>query len=212
MEEALEFLTFTMPFLVLFYLAALLFLRPTRTAWLASLLGGVVVGVFNIGFDILAYFLHWWHYTFTAANLHGTPVYLVPVIGLLNWGERALHINLPFYLSPILIYGSLAYLFIWRFWRGRQHWLAIFFLIGVPLFCIVRDVVGGVYNTSYQIWDNVPGAIVGTVMLWIVAFAAGLAVFWRLTPRRAEAADHTERAGRPLSASALDNKRHTPAQ
>ncbi|HEY6405859.1 MAG TPA: hypothetical protein VIY29_00170, partial [Ktedonobacteraceae bacterium] len=102
--EIQAFATLVIPFIIVVYLAALLFIRPTRTALLASLLGGLTMGVINILFDLLAYYAHWWHYTLN---------------GLI------LHLPLPFYITPILIYGSIVYLLIWRFWQGRGHWFAL---------------------------------------------------------------------------------------
>lgn len=193
--EVFEFLTLVVPFLFLFYLAVLMFLRPTKPALLASLLGGVVMGLINALVDIAAYYAHWWQYVFSPVKLQGaTPAYLVPVLNVLGATEATLHIALPFYLTPILIYGSLGYLFIWRFWRGRLRWLSLLFLIGVPLFSIVRDILGGLYNTSYQVWGNVGAASVVTCVMWIVAFAAGFFVFWRLAPPREEGVERDESA------------------
>ncbi len=184
--DTLAFLTLVVPILVLFYLAALFFIHPTRQALLASLLGGLIMGLLNILVDVLAYYAHWWHYAVQAMPVKDTPFYLLPILNALNAVLATAHVSLPLYLSPILIYGSLAYLLVWRFWRGRTRWLAMLFLIGVPLFCIVRDILGGVYNTAYQVWENVAVASIATVVLWIVAFYAGFFVFWRLTPQREE--------------------------
>src|SRR5690242_14073214 len=104
------FLFLTVPLLIVVYLGFLLFIRPSKKVLLTSLLGGVVLAIVNLLVDIAAYYAHWWHYTLT---------------------ELILHIPLPFYLSPFLIFGSLAYLLIWRFWHGRWRWLALTLLIGV---------------------------------------------------------------------------------
>src|SRR5437588_11829311 len=98
--EILAFATLVIPFIIVVYLAVLLFIRPPRPVLLASLLGGLIQGILNALFDVLAYYAHWWHYTLN---------------GLL------LHLLLPFYITPILVYGIIVYLFIWRFWHGRSH-------------------------------------------------------------------------------------------
>jgi len=116
-----DFLAFNVYFIVFVYLAVLLFLRPPRKVVLASLVGGLVMALLNMGFDWLAYTAGWWRYT---------------ISGLL------LHLPFPFYLTPWLVYGGIVYLLIWRFWRGKYHWLALLFLIGVPLLGIGRDFAG----------------------------------------------------------------------
>src|SRR5438552_9359023 len=133
--EIQAFATLVIPFILVVYLAALLFIRPTRLALLASLLGGVVMGVINMLFDLIAYYAHWWHYTLN---------------GLI------LHLPIPFYITPILVYGSFAYLLIWRFWHGRGHWLALLLLIGIPLFMATIDIIGLIVTLSYySIFDSV---------------------------------------------------------
>src|SRR2546430_5215835 len=105
--EIEAFATLVIPFIIVVYLGVLLFIRPPRTVLLASLLGGLTMGVLNALFDLLAYYAHWWHYTLN---------------GLI------LHLPLPFYITPILTYGSIVYLLIWRFWHGRGHWVALLLL------------------------------------------------------------------------------------
>jgi len=61
--EIQAFATLVIPFIIVVYLAALLFIHPTRASLLASLLGGLTMGVINILFDLIAYYAHWWHYT-----------------------------------------------------------------------------------------------------------------------------------------------------
>jgi len=159
--EILSFATLSIPFILVVYAAFLLFIRPTRAVFLASLLAGLVVGIINIAVELLAYYASWWHYTLN---------------GLI------LHLPLPFYISSVLFYGSVAYLLIWRFWKGRGHWFALFLLIGLPIFGMLRDIYGGVTHTSYAIWDNVPLAILATIGMWLLMFYAGLLVFNRLAP------------------------------
>jgi hypothetical protein len=160
-----DFLAFNVYFIILFFLVCLMFLRPPRRVILASLLGGLLMALLNMGFDLLAYYAHWWQYHLD---------------GLL------LHLPLPFYLSPWLIYGALIYLLIWRFWRGRYHWLALLFLIGTPLFGMVRDLYGALTHTSYTEMENVSLASIGTIVMWVVMFYVGLLLFKWLVPARQE--------------------------
>lgn len=166
--EIMEFLYFACPFIIVVYLSFLLFIRPTKRVVRASLLGGVVTGLINIVFDLLAYYAHWWHYTLN---------------GLI------LHLPLPFYLSTILIYGGIVYLLVWRFWKGRFHWLALALLVGVPIFGIVRDITGWMTNTSYSVWDNALLAVLGSIAMWVLMFYMGFLVFRWLAPTHAEASD-----------------------
>ncbi|HEX3643214.1 MAG TPA: hypothetical protein VHV10_18150 [Ktedonobacteraceae bacterium] len=154
------FLFLTVPLLLVIYLGFLLVIRPPKKVLFASLLGGIIVGLVNLLVDIAAYYAHWWHYTLK---------------------ELVLHVPVPFYISPALIFGSLTYLLIWRFLRGRSRWFALLLLIGVPLFCIARDVSGGLTHTAYQEWENGPVATLVTIVMWIVAFYAGFGLFWRIT-------------------------------
>jgi hypothetical protein len=160
--EVRAFLALVAPFIVVFYLAVLLFLRPSRVVLLASLLGGLVMGVINVLADVVAYYAHWWHYTLK---------------------ELTLHVPLPFYITPVLIYGSIVYLLIWRYWTGRGRWFALLMLIGVPLFGMLRDILGTLTTTSYTTYDSTLG-IPLTVVLWLAMFYAGYYVFRTIAPSR----------------------------
>ncbi len=153
------FLFLTVPLLIVIYLGFLLFIRPSKKVLLTSWLGGVVLAIVNLLVDIAAYYAHWWHYTLT---------------------ELILHVPLPFYLSPFLIFGSLAYLLIWRFWHGRWRWLALTLLIGVPLFCVARDLLFGLSHTAYREWDNALLASLATIVMWPLGFYGGFLLFWRV--------------------------------
>jgi len=154
------------PFILLIYLGCLLFLRPSRTVVLASLLGGLAVAVLNALVDLLAYSAHWWHYIINGL------VFSLP---------------LPFYITPLLIYGATVYLLIWRFWRGRGHWFALLLLIGIPILGFVRDLLGAaVTHSTYLIWDSRFAGPLDFGM-WLLMFYAGYVVFKRLTPIREEA-------------------------
>ena len=178
--EALVFLTLVVPFLLLFYLACMLFVRPTRTVFWYSLLAGLIVGVVNLLVDIIAYYAHWWYYDLIKVTVpaHAAPVQAF-VYTIYGQSLAFLHVPLPFYFSPIFIYGSLAYLMIWRCWNGRARWFSYLVLFGMPLFCIIRDITGGLARTSYQMWENIPLSIIVTILFWPLAFYAGFYLFWR---------------------------------
>jgi hypothetical protein len=161
-----SFLVFNVPFIILVFFVFVMFIHPPKVVLRISVLSGLVVGIINIIFDLLAYYAHWWHY-YSLNNL-------------------ILHLPLPFYITPVLIYGSVVYLLIWRFWQGRGHWFAMLLLIGVPIFCIVRDAVGALSGASYTAWDNVPLAALFTIIMWPLAFYAGYFLFKRYAPTRSE--------------------------
>src|SRR5438067_4894626 len=144
--EIEAFATLVIPFIIVVYLAVLLFIRPPRVVLVASLLARLTIGVLNALFDLLAYYIHWWHYTLNGLIL------LLP---------------LPFYITPILVYGSIVYLLIWRFWPGRAHWFALLLLIGVPLFRATIDIVGAVIHSSYTQFDSFLASPI-TVIMWLL--------------------------------------------
>ena len=158
--EIEAFATLAIPFIVVIYLAVvMLFLRPPRTLLIASLFGGLTMAVINMLFELLAYYAHWWHYTLN---------------GLL------LHLPIPFYITPFLIYGSLGYLFIQRFWHGRGHWFALLLLIGIPILRAVADITGTYTQSTYTTFDSVL-AVPMDVVMWLLAFYIGYWVFKRLS-------------------------------
>jgi hypothetical protein len=152
------------PVTLVVYVAAVIFIKPTKAVFVASLLGGLLMGVLNMAADFVAYYAHWWHYTLK---------------------ELILHLPIPFYITPILIYGSLVYLLIWRFWPGRTRWLALVLLLGLPIFGIVRDIVSVQIGTSYIVWDSAL-AIPAIILMWLVMFYLGYIVFKRMAPPREE--------------------------
>ena len=158
-EQAVAYLTLVVPVLIVFYMAFLLFIRPAKPVFLASLLGGIITGLVNMLVDLLAYYAHWWHY---AAN------------------EVILHVPLPYYIPSVLIFGSLAYLLIWRFWYGQARWLSYLLLVGIPLFCVVRDIIGPRNPGSDVTLENATLAPFIIAGMWLVAFFAGFLLFWRL--------------------------------
>ncbi len=149
------------PFVVFVYLGFLLFMQPPKDVIVATLTGGLVLGIINVLVDLIAYYASLWHYTAS---------------GLL------LHLPLPIYLTPILIYGGVGYLLIWRFWNTRVRWLAWLLLIGIPLFGFARDVLDAtVTHSSYITWDSILAGPLDFV-LWVAMFYAGFFVFRRLLP------------------------------
>jgi uncharacterized membrane protein len=158
--EIEAFATLVIPFIIVVYLGFLLFMHPPRAVLLASLLGGLTVGLINALFDVLAYYAHWWHYILN---------------GLI------LHVPIPFYITPILIYGSIVYLLAWRFWYGRGHWAVVILLVCVPVFRAAIDIFAAVTHTGYVQFDSFIAEPMDVVM-WLLAFYSGLLVFRRLAP------------------------------
>src|SRR5579864_6108630 len=125
-----------MPFVFIAYGIFVLFIRPPKAVLLGALAGGLVMALMNALVDLLAYYASWWHY---AAS------------GLIA------HLPLPFYLTPMLIYGAVVYMLIWRFTQGSQQsrrWLVWILLIGVPLIGFGRDLLTIVTNSGYLVWDS----------------------------------------------------------
>ena len=164
--EIRAFLTLDLAFIVVVYFAFLLFIHPPRNVVFSSLLGGLVMGVINILVDIVAHFTNVWHYTISGLTFY---------------------VPLPFYITPVLFYGSVIYLLIWRFWRGRSHWFALVLLFGIPIFGILRDLWGGLlvispYNPK---WSS-PLSLLLDIAMWLVMFYTGFSIFRRLAPARSE--------------------------
>ena len=150
------------PFIVIVYFAFLLFMRPPGEVILASLVGGLTMGVLNALLDLMAHYASIWHYTAS---------------GLI------LQLPLPLYVTPILIFGGLVYLLIWRFWHTLGHWFAILLLVGVPLFGFARDFFAATTRASYVLWDSWFAWTIDLIM-WLVMFYAGYAVFRLLAHAR----------------------------
>ncbi|HJT58755.1 MAG TPA: hypothetical protein VJ761_19755 [Ktedonobacteraceae bacterium] len=149
------------PFVVFVYLGFLLFIQPRKDVIIATLAGGLVLGIINALVDLIAYYTSIWHYTAT---------------GLL------LHLPLPLYLTPMLMYGGVGYLLIWRFWNTRSRWFAWLLLVGIPVFGFARGLLDAtVTHSSYITWDS-PLAGPLDVVMWVVMFYAGFFVFRKLLP------------------------------
>ena len=158
-----------MPFVIIVYAIFILFIRPPKAVLFGALAGGLVMALINALTDLLAYYASWWHY---AAS------------GLIA------HLPLPFYLTPMLIYGAAVYMLIWRFSQGsrqpNRRWLVWILLIGVPLIGFGRDLLSIVTQSSFLVWDTPLAGFIDFV-LWVVMFFAGYAVF-RFTAMRDQAA------------------------
>jgi hypothetical protein len=190
------------PFILIVYFACVLFMHPPKEVILASLAGGLVMGILNTLGDLLAYYASWWHYA--ASGL-------------------VLRLPLPFYLTPLFIFGGLAYLLIWRFSEGQPqkqegisnrtirskgrhpqgaplHFIpitarnvvaprfiagaplagaipALALLIGVPLLGFARDILNAeITHSSFLVWDS---GLAGPIdfVLWLLMFYAGYVVF-----------------------------------
>ena len=148
-----------MPFVIIVYAIFILFIRPTKVAWLSALAGGLVMALINALIDLLAYYASWWHYSAS---------------GLIA------HLPLPFYLTPMLMYGAVVYMLIWRFSQrsqaGNRNWLVWIFLIGVPLIGFGRDLLSVVTQSSFLVWDSVLAGPLDFV-LWLVMFYVGYVAF-----------------------------------
>lgn len=190
--EAYEFLFYVAPLVILVYGASLLFIRPTKKVLGMSLLGGFVLGMINMLADIVAYKVHVWQYMFRQVPLDKSTALQSTLASALIRLIDILHAPLPLYITPILLYGSLIFLLIWRLQSGRWRWLSRVLLIATPIFCIVRNILDVVLHNSLQTWEQVPLALIGTIVLWLVAFYAGFALFWRVASRQPYSESGTE--------------------
>ncbi|GHO53829.1 hypothetical protein [Ktedonobacter robiniae] len=176
--ELLDFTILVLSFVIVVFLAAILFIRPSRAVLIASLLGGLVLALVNVLFDVIAAYANFWHYVFTAPK----PSQRFPWnIDPQAFYHLVTHFPVTYYISTGLVYGSIVYLLIWRFEKGPKAWFAKLLLFGIPLFCILRDVYGAATHTAYLHWDSM-GGIVLTVLLWPIAFYAGYLLFKKLAP------------------------------
>jgi hypothetical protein len=160
--ELQAFIVFVIPFAIVVYLAFLLFIRPPMAVGLASLLGGLVMSVINALFDLLAYYVPWWHYTLSGLTLH---------------------LPLPFYTGTFLFFGSVDYLLIWRFRSGRYMWISRVLLLGTPIVGFLRDLASALESTGYLHWDS-PLAGPFDLIMWLIMFYVGFLIFRQLAPAR----------------------------
>lgn len=153
------------PVIVIFYGVFVLFMHPPIKVIWATLAGGLVMALLNVAVDLIAIHTSQWYYS--ASGLVG-------------------QLPLPLYTTPLFITGGLAYLLIWRFWRSTYHWLALLFLVGVPVLGFLRDLWQAGLDTtnSFLIWKG-QLAWVLDIVLWLVMFFVGYLVFRAIAPARA---------------------------
>ena len=82
-----------------------------------------------------------------------------------------------------------VYMLIWRFRAGRGRWFALLLLFGVPVFGFLRDILGALSQSSYTTWKS-PLAGPFTVVMWLIMFYVGYAVFQHMAPSREEIEAH----------------------
>jgi hypothetical protein len=152
------------PVVILFYGMFVLFMHPPLRVITATLAGGLVMALLNLGGDLAAIHTSLWYYS--ASGL-------------------VAQLPLPFYTTPLFISGGQAYLLIWRLWRSSYHWLALLFLAGVPLLGFLSNLWQGSLATgnSFLIWKS-PLAWTADLVLWVVMFFAGYLVFRAIAPAR----------------------------
>jgi hypothetical protein len=158
------YLLHVVPIVVIVYGVVILFMHPPIKVIWATLAGGLLMALLNIAGDLLAIHASVWYY---------------------NGSGLIAQLPLPFYTTPLLITGGLAYLLIWRFWRGSSHWLAWVLLAGVPIFGVIRDYLEGSVGTqnSFLIWKS-PLALLFDIVMWLVMFFAGYLLFHSIAPVR----------------------------
>ena len=162
--DTVLFALHVIPFELFVFGAFLLFLRPPGRVILASLAGGLVMAALNALIDLLAISASWWHYTATGLTLQ---------------------LPLLFYITPLLIYGGIAYLLIWRFQYGKWRWLSLALLIGVPLIGFGRDVLTStVTHDTFLVWNNTLAAAPVDFVMWVGMFYTGYGVFRFVVGRR----------------------------
>ena len=161
MSDMHQYIVFVVPVVVLFYGAFVLFMHPPLRVIEATLLGGLVMALLNIAADFAAIHTSLWYY---------------------NASGLVAQLPLPLYTTSLFILGGLAYLLIWRLWRGAYHWLALVFLIGVPAFGFLRDLwQAGIAQDGYLTWRS-PLAGPIDLVLWPLMFYAGYLVFRAIAP------------------------------
>ena len=154
------------PAIIVIYGIFVLFLHPPLKVIGASLVGGLVMALLNMVGDLIAIHASVWYYK--ASGLVG-------------------QLPLPFYTTQIFILGGLAYLLIWRLWRGPNHWFALTLLAGVPILGFLRDLWQAQLSTSdsFLIWKS-PLAWPADLVLWLVMFFVGYLVFRAIASVRQE--------------------------
>jgi len=168
-----DYAILVVPIILIFYGTFVLFMHPPVKVIRASLVGGLAMALLNVAGDLIAIHASQWYYN--ASGLIG-------------------QLPLPLYTTSLFITGGLAYLLIWRFWRGAYHWLALLLLAGVPILGYLRDLWQARLPASMLVWNG-PLAWVGDLLLWPLMFFTGYLVFRALAPAwQEEAKYHVEGA------------------
>lgn len=159
------YMVHAVPAILIVYGGFVLFMHPPIKVIAATLVGGLVVALLNILGDLAAIHISLWYYN--ASGLVG-------------------QLPLPLYTTSLFIMGGLAYLLIWRFWRGSIHWFALILLPGVPLLGFLRDFwQATITHAGFLTWRAAtPTAAGADLGLWCVMFFAGYLVFTRIAPAR----------------------------
>ncbi|HEU5374421.1 MAG TPA: hypothetical protein VFV38_03195 [Ktedonobacteraceae bacterium] len=154
------------PAVVIFYGVFVLFMHPPVKIIGASLAAGLVMALINIVGDVAAIHTSLWYY---------------------NASGLVAQLPLPLYTTSLFILGGLAYLLIWRLWRGSSHWAALLLLAGVPVLGFLRDLwQAGFTHAGFLTWQSSLAAPLDFV-LWLTMFFAGYLVFRVLAPARQHA-------------------------
>lgn len=153
------------PIVIITYGVFVLFMHPPLRVVGATLAGGLVMALMNLFGDLIAIHASLWYYKAS---------------GLID------QLPLPLYTTSIFILGGLAYLLIWRFRQSSHAWLALVLLVVVPLLGFLRDLwqVDFLESTSFLHWQS-SLAWTADLVLWIIMFFAGYAVFQLIVPARA---------------------------
>lgn len=173
------------PVVIIVYGIFILFMHPPLKVIGATLLGGLLMALLNIAGDLIAIHTSQWYYN--ASGLVG-------------------QLPLPLYTTSIFITGGLAYLLIWRLWRSAYHWLALLFLVGVPVLGFLRDLwqAGLATSNSFLVWKG-QLAWAGDVVLWLVMFFGGYLLFHAIAPARQ--AEGKEEADTSKGTPAVDKQK-----
>lgn len=147
---------------IIIYGVFILFMHPPLKVIGATLLGGLVMAILNLLGDVAAIHASLWYY---------------------NASGLVAQLPLPLYTTQIFILGGLAYLLIWRCWRGPNHWFSLALLYGMPVLGFLKDLWQGKLDTSnsFLVWKS-PLAWIADIVLWIVMFFAGYLIFHVLAP------------------------------
>ncbi|MGB8310287.1 MAG: hypothetical protein WCE81_00265 [Halobacteriota archaeon] len=149
--------------IVIFVLVATL-TRAPRYVTFSALEVCWVAGLISLVADAVANVLHFWHYTLNPLY-YGLPI--------------------DFYVTVSLVYGGAVSLIYWRISHSKYKTFALYFVIALPFYGLVRDFFAmRVSGSTFLVWDH--------PLWWIADFIAWAAGLWttilvfHLKIRRAE--------------------------